>query len=449
MKIKIYRSSTVGIFSNGVKILMDPWLTDGEYYGSWFHYPYFKIDDYIDELNSYDAIYISHIHPDHCSEKTLKYLRNDIPIYIHSYHEKFLKFKLERMGFKVIELKNNKRTTIKDKVNINIIAADNCNPKLCFKFFGCKDASNLNGSNQIDTLSVIDDGNYSILNINDAPYSLCEESLNEVKKQYNKIDLLLTGYTGAGPFPQCVDNFDIDKKKIEAENKKIIFLNQAFKFIKKIKPSYYVPFAGTYVLGGKFAKLNNLRGVSSIDEAYNFIDNLIATDKEVNTKSLKLNYETFFDLSLNEYEKRYTPINPEKKKIYIDSLKNKYFDYEIKNIPKDDELIEKSKIAYQKYLNRKMINNFKSETKICIKLKDRYIQIDNSKDLLEFPKIEDMDTNKKFIMINTDTRLLNDLLSGPKFAHWNNAEIGSHLRFFRKPNIFERGVYESMSYFHI
>ena len=66
MKIKIYRSSTVGIFSNGVKILMDPWLTDGEYYGSWFHYPYFKIDDYIDELNSYDAIYISHIHPDHC-----------------------------------------------------------------------------------------------------------------------------------------------------------------------------------------------------------------------------------------------------------------------------------------------------------------------------------------------------------------------------------------------
>ncbi len=449
MKIKIYRSSTVGIFSGGVKILMDPWLTDGEYYGSWFHYPYFKIDNYIDELNSFDAIYISHIHPDHCSEKTLKRLKNDIPIYIHSYHEKFLKFKLERLGFKVIELQNNKRTHIKGNVNINIIAADNCNPSLCYKFFGCKDASNLNGSNQIDTISVIDDGKFSILNINDAPYSLCEESLGEVINQYDKIDLLLTGYTGAGPFPQCVDNFNTEQKKIEAENKKLSFLNQAFKFIKKIKPNYYVPFAGTYVLGGKFTLLNNLRGVSSIDEAYNFIDGLIKADKDLNTKSMKINYETFFDLSLNEHEEPYNPISSKDKEIYIGSLKNEPFDYEVKPLLEDEELIEKSKKAYEKYLNRKLINNFKSDTSIYVQLKDRYIQIDNSKDLLEFPKIGDMDINKKLIMIKTDTRLLSDLLSGPKFAHWNNAEIGSHLRFFRQPNIFERGVYESMSYFHI
>ena len=40
MKIKLYRSATVGIHFKDFKILMDPWLTDGEYYGSWSHYPY-------------------------------------------------------------------------------------------------------------------------------------------------------------------------------------------------------------------------------------------------------------------------------------------------------------------------------------------------------------------------------------------------------------------------
>ena len=32
------------IISNGVKILTDPWLVDGEYYGSWYTYP--PVDDF-------------------------------------------------------------------------------------------------------------------------------------------------------------------------------------------------------------------------------------------------------------------------------------------------------------------------------------------------------------------------------------------------------------------
>ena len=43
MKIHLYRSATVGIISNNFKLLQDPWLTDGEYYGSWSQYPKFDI----------------------------------------------------------------------------------------------------------------------------------------------------------------------------------------------------------------------------------------------------------------------------------------------------------------------------------------------------------------------------------------------------------------------
>ena len=39
MKIKLYRSATVGLNFKNFKVLTDPWLTDGEHLGSWFHYP--------------------------------------------------------------------------------------------------------------------------------------------------------------------------------------------------------------------------------------------------------------------------------------------------------------------------------------------------------------------------------------------------------------------------
>ena len=108
MKLKLYRSATIGIYSNGTKVLTDPWLTDGEYYGSWSHYPYFDLVKNLKEINSYNYIYISHIHPDHCSNSTLKLIDKNIPILIGKYNEKFLKIKLERMGFSVIELEHGK-----------------------------------------------------------------------------------------------------------------------------------------------------------------------------------------------------------------------------------------------------------------------------------------------------------------------------------------------------
>jgi UDP-MurNAc hydroxylase len=47
-----------------------------------------------------------------------------------------------------------------------------------------------------------------------------------------------------------------------------------------------------------------------------------------------------------------------------------------------------------------------------------------------------------------DLRLLKWILDGPKFAVWNNAEIGSHIQFSRNPDKYERGLYYSLSYFH-
>ena len=55
LKIKLYRSATVGIDLSGFKILQDPWLTDGEYYGSWSHYPFYDLKSNLNEILSQDV----------------------------------------------------------------------------------------------------------------------------------------------------------------------------------------------------------------------------------------------------------------------------------------------------------------------------------------------------------------------------------------------------------
>jgi UDP-MurNAc hydroxylase len=451
MKIKLYRSATVGVNLKNFKILMDPWLTDGEYYGSWSHYPYFDLDKNLNEINSYDAIYVSHIHPDHCSEDTLKKINKDIPVYIHLYHSKFLKFKLERLGFKVIELSNNKRTQINKNAYINIIAADNCNPELCYKFSGCADFSvKGDSSQQIDTVSIIDDGKNVLMNVNDCPYDLAKSTFRDIKKQYDKINVLLTGYGGAGPYPQCFENLNLNEKKTEAKKKEYKFLTQAIKYIDKIKPEYYLPFAGTYTLTGKLTNLQNLRGVPRIDDAYKYLENYYELNNLSNTiKPLKLNAGGEFDLDIKEYNKQYQNLNLDEYRFYIDTkLSKKILSYENDEYPKFDEIYELAKKAHEKFLNRVLINNLKIKSDIFIKVNENSLMI-NKNNRLDVTKTDSINTlSKRYVRYETDPRLLKNLLLGPEFAHWNNAEIGSHVKFFRKPDIFERDIYGSMNYFH-
>ena len=451
MKLKLYRSSTVGIDFGNFKILQDPWLTDGEYYGSWSHYPFYDLQNNLDEINSYNAIYISHIHPDHSSEKTLKLLNKNIPIYIHKYSKKFLKFKLENLGFQVYELENGSKIKIGKDVDIRIFAADNCDPELCYRFTGCADfITKEKGSQQIDSISVISNNKFVIVNLNDCPYDLAKNTLTNIKKIYDKVDLLLLGYGGAGPYPQCFDNLSYEQKIIAAETKKKNFLNQAIMYIKDIKPKYFMPFAGTYTLTGKLSHLQDLRGVASIDEAYNYLDNYFNKNKNfTDVKSIKINTDQIFDFSINEQSKPYSIINLSEYKEYIKNiLLKKKLDYETDESVSFEEIYELSKKAYVRFLDKQLLNNIDLKTDIYINVKDNHIKLSHSNKKLEVVLRDEIKMGLNCVIYKTDIRLLRSLLSGPKYAHWDNAEIGSHINFSRYPDIYEREVYGNMCYFH-
>jgi UDP-MurNAc hydroxylase len=201
LKLTHLQSSTQIIHLGDIKVLTDPWLTDGEYYGSWYHYPPFGSANL--ESLEYDFIYVSHIHPDHLSEKTFKSLPHKKPVLVHNYESKFVKRKLEMLGFKVIECDNGKPYMFDNGGSITIYAADNCNPEICGKFMGCGVVEKKFGSTQIDSLALFQIGDNAILNTNDCPYDLAAHTIKANKLDKLDIDLLLVGYAGAGPYPQC------------------------------------------------------------------------------------------------------------------------------------------------------------------------------------------------------------------------------------------------------
>ena len=444
-RLKLFRSSTVGIISENFKLLCDPWLVDGEYYGSWSHYPPYNLDENIDEINSYDAIYISHIHPDHCSEKTLKKISKDIPIYILSYHSKFLKFKLEKLGFNVNEIHNFESKSLSRNFKIKIISADNCDPELCYKFNGCANILEKNETQQIDSLALIEVDNIKILNLNDCPYDLAKSTFGKILKN-SEIDLLMLGYGGAGPYPQCFQNLSHDEKITEADSKRDSFLNNASKFINDLNPKYFLPFAGTYFLTGRLSSLHDLRGVPSIDYASDYLQKKIITK----SKCIKLNVDDYLNLNNFKTSKEYTPYDEKEVQEYMNTvLSKKKLSYELDDEVNNDEIFSLVKKAHLRYIKKIKELNIKLESNILIKVFKKYIFINNKENKVSLIDQDEIRSMNNYVIYDLDVKLLKRILMGPKYAHWNNAEIGSHINFFRKPNVFDRKIYNSICYLHI
>jgi len=451
MKINHLTSSTEIITANGIKILTDPWLDDGIYYGSWFLYPPYKQND--DVLKDIDYIYVSHIHPDHFCEKTIERLDKSIPVLIHNFDEKFLKRKIEALGFKAIELESNEPTLLKNEVYITIFAADYCNPEICGKIFGCFYLTgNSSGSSNIDSMCVITDGKHVLLNTNDCPFPIAYKALEKIKNKFQKIDFLLVGYTGASLYPYAMCNYTETEMKEAQERTRLKGLEFGAKIIKSIKPRYYMPFAGTYVLGGANWELNKYSPIPELQDAINYISKLPDISQS-SIKPILLNSGEFFDLETETQSKQYTPVDKVERWKYIkNELSAKKYTFDDALEPSLNDFRELIPKAYNRFHQRRLKIKFETKTTILIQLPENRLL-----KLTCIGKCENADIieNKTHIFIEpyiyfkVEFKLLYQVFKGPRFAHWNNIEIGALLKMVRKPDQYEMGIHLILCYLHI
>ena len=423
MIVKYIYSACIQIETKDVRILCDPWFSEGIYDGSWYHFP--KISDPFKLIDKPDIIYISHIHPDHYDPDFLKKLFNKfgpIKVIIPNLKKNFLYFKSLSDG---IETSPTDYLKIKN-THIHIVP-------------------NMEGSNSdIDSALFVKDEKNSVLNLNDCAWDNNQNSaLKKIIKKYtNKIDLLALGYTGAGPYPQTYYDTKKDKKKLikKSKNKKKEFINRYLRYEKFFNSKYNLPFAGKYILGGKLSKLNKFRGIIDPVEI-----------KKVDKKSIILADEGkgFINLTTNKISKERLKPYPEKMiSNRVKDIKNRKMAYE-NDIKIDPKKINFQRLLYSAYLNAQkksevnkdyyFIFNIIHNTKTI----DRFI-INCNKKKNFFQKV----INKKNVPVSElfiDYRYFFGLLTG--LYHWNNAEVGSHITARRSPDKFNRSAQRFLNFY--
>jgi UDP-MurNAc hydroxylase len=263
-------------------------------------------------------------------------------------------------------------------------------------------------------------------NENTPDVKACEKIL----KKFKKIDLALVNYNAAGPYPSCFENLNKQEKKSEHDR----ILKRNFDYlcdvIPVLNPEIVLPFAGSYILGGKNYEKNNYLGTTTWEHCAKYLrENLKSKSKVICMRENQL-----FDLDFKN-DHQYENLDLDHMKKYIKTIKTHKYDYE--NDPEID--IEKLNIdildASSRFSDR--VKKFNIELKTSI-----FIKINN-----DLQKIYNGIEKDRSIICEMDNKLLRRILD--KKSHWNNAEIGAHINFTRSPNDMEPDVHTCLSFFHL
>jgi UDP-MurNAc hydroxylase len=446
MKVTYLSSAAILVETDDAALLCDPWLVDGAFYGSWAHYPPLDVEP--EEFDDVDGIYVSHIHPDHFDPATLRRMNTDVPVYIHDYRWDYLRDEIEELGFDVHELEHGSRTHVAGDLHVNILAADACDPEICGNYFGCSwvESNPELGSTQVDSLAAIDDGEHTVVNMNDCPYPMVETSMRQVKERYGDVDLLCHQYSAAQFYPQCMLDYS-HEEKIEARGAVIWEKHElATEFVDLMEPDYYLPFAGEYVLTGDLAGLNEYTANPPRIEAYDWFQRNVPEEYQC----VFLNSGEHIDLARETVSQPFQPIDQEAKREYVDEvLAEREFDYEHAPMPEPEELYDRLPAAYEKFEQNRQSVGFETDTTVLVSLlDDEYVELTFDGTGYERVRSPDLDSYDGYVLIEVDPRLLNWLLQGTDRAHWSDAKIGSHLGIAKQPDIYERQLYNCLGSFH-
>lgn len=424
INVRYIYSACVITTTPDLSILHDPWFTEGIYDGSWFHFP--KVKNPLESIGDIDFIYISHIHPDH-------------------YDSDFLKKYFQKYKTKKIFIANHSPNHLAGKMRADGIEPTILTEKLTIGNTTIEIVPHKTGSvSDIDSAIVIKYHSNSnklhcVVNANDIIFD--EDMLSRLKSVANEVDILLCGYTGAGPYPQTYYNAIDSQLSMEANNKKMAFFERYKTLVKTIDAKVNMPFAGKYLLGGKLIGLNDFRGVADPVEVLAFDEKAVVladNGGEINTSTLVPSH-----IRTNRYE--------ENEKIKrMEEIKNLRMDYErlidaneIGQLPIKRLLISASRNAIIK-------SECDDDYYFCIGLPNEQVAVINanknaSRSLSFVEKSSSLPSPRSEIII--DPRYLFGLLTN--IYHWNNAEVGSQYDTRRTPNIFNRKAQAFLNYLAI
>lgn len=209
--------------AGGTRILMDPWLVDPSYDGTWWHFPPLALG--VRDLPRIDYLFVSHEHPDHFDPPTLQQLDKNVHVLIADFRKKRLRDQLAGLGFRTItELPFDRDFACGGGgLTVRLIAPDRP---------------------WDDSAILLRQGGTTVVNVNDC--HLDEATLGRLGAAYD-IDLAFLTFTGASQYPGCFD-FPLASKIERAAYSKDSHLAEFVNWARLLRTKRAVPAAGNHAL---------------------------------------------------------------------------------------------------------------------------------------------------------------------------------------------------------
>jgi len=418
--VKYIYSACIVTATPDLRIVHDPWFTEGVYDGSWFHFP--AVRDPIESIGNVDLVYVSHIHPDH-------------------YDPRFLRKYFSTFGEKRIIIADHSPSHLAGKARADGLATTVLREPMIIGNTRIEIIPHKTGSqSDIDSAIIVTyfDGRrtHCVVNANDIIFD--DAMIEKLRGAAGPVDVLLCGYTGAGPYPQTY--FDAGDPELikEAQLKKRTFFDRYRRLVAAIGAMVNIPFAGKYLLGGKLTALNGFRGVADATEVLSIDPRAVVLADEggtIGTADLVPSSVRVRAYSPEDVARRERDIADRKMDYERLMIAEEAYQLPIKRLLSQAarRAVEKSECMEDYFF----VFRLPSAERIVINANRAAISpiaFLKAPDPLPEPRSE----------IEIDIRYLFGLLTN--VYHWNNAEVGSQFNTRRVPNVFNRQAQSFLNY---
>lgn len=407
IKVRYINHAFLIIESDNFKFATDPWALGPAFNTGWW-LKHKTIANWKNELNSCDFIYISHNHPDHCHELTLSYVDKKIPLVVPNFITNSTGLLLQDLGFKNIHNLN-----FENQYQLK-------NTELIFTIFKSGDLRD-------DSGFYFSAGNFKGLLTVDA------NNLNFLKLP--SVDLFASSFAGgAHGYPLNCENYELKDRVKMLDNDRKFIRKTKYKYLEKIKPKFFLPYAGFF------------KEVLKRDEVYikynkkNIVKDYTNFCKKLDIEILDVEENTIFNFNKNKNVKFETY----KGKYYIDINKNDYLEYFKEKYKKIDLNYIKNYFENSKFHDDSIL--FISLTGDNFENDNCYFRVNFTKEItftiLEAKNLNELLQSKNnylFMKIRKES-FLNTIYNK---RSWEDISIGFQNKQFRKPNI-----YNSKFWFH-
>ena len=412
-----------GIFTGqeGTRVLCDPWIANGVFEGSWYHYP--PLSTTPADVLDVDAVYVSHLHPDHFDERFFNFDKT-IPIIALEHGHNFLRKKLLELGYNNLVLIKDGETVAFKEFTITLFAP-----------FTRNNFHEAEVGNLIDSAMVIECGGVKAFNANDNTPT--PESCVELQQRFGTIDLAMINYNAAGPYPGSFANLSDTEKR--SEHDRILDRNIAYmhNLVETLAPRMVLPFAGAYILGGYLSRLNDYLGTTTWDVCAQKLNEIGLTSTEV----VRLREHDVLNIESGTSSPEYVPLSPEHLQHYIQQVSGDKYPHELDGVPNSAQIIADLETASDRMRQRMARAGISSDRTVTIDVDGSAIQIHPT-----FSTDTDLNATPR-LACSLDPRLLRRILD--RVSHWNNSEIGCHVEFNRVPNEYQPDLHTALQFLHL